>query len=397
MGIHIVLNARTRNWIATDTVPQAFRLGRQSIRHSTVQAVEVDKEETFEASESNTEEKPSNVSSSTITDNIYCSAMSQTMSALTLAGTATTGSQFTHFSRKGKGPAFPPYVPSGGGGPSGSGSGGPPGGGPPGGGGGGPPGSGGFFPAIPPGAAGGGGGKLGGNPPRIFDRTRSEADTFLNEFNLYGLTNIGVDQVDNPMKRAVLILGFIQGENVKDWVKCWTVWALDQYNTGLLSPDEHYWNTITRAFKQAFQDTGAMEHAEEKLHHLSFIPGEVDGFIAKFESLANKAGYQLNARSTITLFASKLPYKMMDHLYKIVRPHNFAGWADGVCQYHQDNQAVQNIKDIHGDTPRKAPQKKVAGFSAADLAKILNVKMLSPHPDAMDTQADRNRSANQNR
>ena len=218
----------------------------------------------------------------------------------------------------------------------------------------------------------------------------------MNEFNLYCLTNIGMYQVDNPMKRVALLLGFIQGENVKDWVNCWTIWTLDQYNTGLLSTDEHYRSTIARAFEQAFQDTGATEYAEEKLQHLSFTPGEVDGFIAKFESLANKAGYQLNARSTITLFVSKLPYKMMDHLYKIVHPCDFAGWADGACQYHQDNQAVQNIKDIHGDTPRKAPQKKVAGFSAADLAKILNVKTLLPHPDAMDMQADRNHLANRN-
>ena len=44
-----------------DTVPQAFRLGRQSIRHSTVQAAEVDHEEVFEASDQDTKEEPSNV------------------------------------------------------------------------------------------------------------------------------------------------------------------------------------------------------------------------------------------------------------------------------------------------------------------------------------------------
>ena len=85
------------------------------------------------------------------------------MSALTLAGTATTRSHelFTGFSIKGKGPALLPYIPSGGGGPSGSGSGGPPGRGPPGGGGGGLPGGGGAFPAIAPGVPAGGRGKLG--------------------------------------------------------------------------------------------------------------------------------------------------------------------------------------------------------------------------------------------
>ena len=164
-----------------------------------------------------------------------------------------------------------------------------------------------------------------------------------------------------------------------------------------MSKDEHYWNTVARAFETSFQDTGTTERAEEKLRHLTFTPGEIDGFIAKFESLANEAGYGLNNWSTITLFASKLPNRMMDHLYKIVRPIDFTGWADGARRYHQDNQAVQNIRDIHGDTTKKPPQKKFAGFSPEDLAKILKVKMPLPHPDAMDTRADRNRSANRNR
>ena len=100
--VYIALDSRTRNWIAMDTVCQSFRLGRESIRHSTVQAVEVDPEVTFNVTETVEEEKISNILSSTITDNIHHLAMSQTMSALTLAGTATTGSQFTGFSRKGK-------------------------------------------------------------------------------------------------------------------------------------------------------------------------------------------------------------------------------------------------------------------------------------------------------
>ena len=44
-----------------DTVPQSFRLGRESIRHSTVQAVEVDPEETFKVTKTVEEEKPSDV------------------------------------------------------------------------------------------------------------------------------------------------------------------------------------------------------------------------------------------------------------------------------------------------------------------------------------------------
>ena len=97
----------------------------------------------------------------------------------------------------------------------------------------------------------------------------------MNEFNLYRLTNIGADQVDNPMKRAALLLGFIQGEDVKDWVKHWTIWALDQYNTGLASTDEHYWNTVARAFETSFQDTGATERAEENSNILPSPQGKL--------------------------------------------------------------------------------------------------------------------------
>ena len=74
----------------------------------------------------------------------------------------------------------------------------------------------------------------------------------MNEFSLYRLTNIGADQIDNPMKRAALLLGFIQGDNVKDWVKRWTNWAIDQINTGRPATDEYYWTTIAQAFESAF-------------------------------------------------------------------------------------------------------------------------------------------------
>ena len=200
-------------WNTINTVPQSCNLGRQSIKASHITAAEVAPEdirigtysEPDQVQQHNVWQNPvykeelfdmiktSNIPSSMTTGNIHCSAMSQTLAALTLAGMATTGSQpFGSFSRKGKGPALLPYVPGSGGGPSGSRPWG------------GLPGGGGAFPLPRPGAAAGrGGGKLGGNPPRIFDGTCSEVDAFMNKFSLYCLNNIGADQIDNPMKRAV--------------------------------------------------------------------------------------------------------------------------------------------------------------------------------------------------
>ena len=126
---------------------------------------------------------------------------------------------------------------------------------PPGGGGGG---RGGLPPTGPPGAPGGGG-KLGGNPPDEFDGDHSRADEFMNVFNLYCLTNVDAEQMLNLMKRATLLLGFIKGPNIKDWVKQWTSWIIGQYDTGLATTNKHYWNEIHMAFQNSFQDTASRE------------------------------------------------------------------------------------------------------------------------------------------
>ena len=106
------------------------------------------------------------------------------------------------------------------------------------------------------------------------------------------------------------------------------------------------------------------------MRHLAFIPGNVDTFITQFESLASEATYDLNAKPTLSLFASKLPFRMMDHVYKVACPQDFQQWAEAVREYHQDNTAVQNIRGIYEDNPKKQSSQK-KGFSAAELAKIL--------------------------
>ena len=235
---------------------------------------------------------------------------------------------------------------------------------------------------------------MGGNPPSEFDGDRSKSVTFMNEFNLYRLANIDAEQMTNPMKRAALLLGFIKGPNVKDWVRLRTDEILARFNRTGISMDEHYWDHLGQEYMQAFQDTASRERAEEKLRHLSFIPGDVDTFIAQFRTLADEAMYPIDAKPTISLFASKLPFRMMQHIYTIIRPMDFNGWADGARAFHQDNTAVNNIRGISEDTPKKSPQKK--GYSRQQWAQLLGVKLPSPKEDAMDTRADRSRSFNRN-
>ncbi len=379
-------DSRTGHWVATQPVPSSYQLGRQSIRpQGKVTGIDVDDSEAKGHTQSSFTKTGITQSSAQIM------SMTQTLTAaaLTLAGMRNLTQSQSFFTKPSMGKSGPGGKPPGGTGPPGGGGTGPGSGGgtgPPGGGGTGPPGG-----AGPPGGTGGGRGnrKLGGNPPSDFDGTRALVDMFINKFNLYHLSNIDAEQMVNPMKHAMLMLGFIKGPNVKDWTRHWTNWMVWEFTTGRPTMDKHYWLEVFRGFQIVFQDMGARERAEDKLRHLAFIPNEVDTFITQFKSLAAEAMYDLDAQPTLSLYTSKLPFKMVDHIYKVVRPLDFQGWAEATCQYHQDNTAVQNIRGIFEDTPKKTSMGGKPKISTQLLAQILGVKMPTPNPNAIDTRTDR--------
>ena len=194
-----------------------------------------------------------------------------------------------------------------------------------------------------------------------------------------------------PMKHTVLLLGFIKGPNMDAWVKLHTDEILRRYNRGVDPIDEIYWDEVRREFMNAFWDTASRECMEEKLCNLTWTPGDVDTFIAQFRTLADEAEYPLDDCPTISLFASKLPHKMMEHILLIIKPQNFQGWADTARQYHQDNTAVQNMRNLSSNIPRKFGNKKT-GFLAKQWAQILGVKLLISDSNAMDTHTNRTHS-----
>ncbi len=162
---------------------------------------------------------------------------------------------------------------------------------------------------------------------------------------------------------------------------------MDQLDSWTIQP----WTSQYRwpKSKNAFQDTGARERVEDKLQHLNWMPNEVDTFIAQFKSLAEEAGYLPNVQPMLTLFASKLPGSMVNHIYKVVRPQTFQDWADMAWQFHRDNIVVQNLRNISEDFGgcNKGGGKK-GGMTTSQLAALLKVKLPLPDPNAMDTRAN---------
>jgi hypothetical protein len=146
----------------------------------------------------------------------------------------------------------------------------------------------------------------------------------------------------------------------------------------------------------SFWDMASWKHPEDKLQNLTWIPGDVDTFVAQFCTLADQAEYPLDDCPTITLFASKLPFEMMEHIFCNVRPPDFQGWADAARDYHQSNMAIQGLQNTYEDNPKKFSGKE--GMMAQQWAQILGVKLPSAlDPNAMDTHANRSCSFYRNK
>jgi uncharacterized membrane protein YgcG len=420
---------RTRQWVAVAPVPANYNIGRR-VKPTSIRAADVDDSNAPESSTSGQRNVPTqslgqhnvpttqslgqhNVPTTNPLDINRIGMATQTLS------TATAASALAGTTAPGRVHQFLQPVKNTGktSGTSGAGaSGGPPGSGPPGGSGPphatGPPGGGGAGGGG--GAASGGGrgnGKLGGNPPEEFNGERSKANAFMNQFNLYRLSNYDAEQMVVPMKRATLLLGFIKGSLVDDWVKRWTQWAINQFSINHRPPtDEYYWTEISNGFQTAFQDTGARERAEKELHMLRWDPESVDTFLARFESLAEAAEFELDANPTKSILAKKLPFSMVDHLYKVVKPGTYPEYCEAIRQFHADNTVVQNLKghqdkgglytkgqdDLYtkgqdGLYTKKDRKNLLGGYTANEWVKILGIdqsKIEMPRrSDAMDTSA----------
>jgi hypothetical protein len=402
---------KTRRWVTIEPVPANYSIGRR-VKPTSIRAADVDDSN---APESSTNQGQSNVPTQSLGQHNVPTAnpldinrigmATQTLSTATaasaLAGTTAPG-RVHQFLQPKKNTGTTSGTPGAGA------SGGPPGSGPPAGSGPphapGPPGGGGAGGGG--GAAGGGGGgngRLGGNPPEEFNGERSKANAFMNQFNLYRLSNYDAEQMVVPMKRATLLLGFIKGPLVDDWVKRWTQWAINQFSINHRPPtDEYYWTQISNGFQTAFQDTGARERAEKELHMLRWDPESVDTFLARFESLAEAADFELDANPTKSILARKLPFSMVDHLYKVVKPGTYPEYCEAIRQFHADNTAVQNLKG-HQDKgglytkgqdglyTKKDRKNLLGGYTANEWAKILGVDQskieIPRRSDAMDTSA----------
>jgi Retrotransposon gag protein len=142
---------------------------------------------------------------------------------------------------------------------------------------------------------------LQGTAPTLFAGDRSLSETFMRDFKIYKIMNPLADVMKQPYMRVATALSLIRGPKVNDWVD-------EQLNSLELKvrmmprSDKMLWTDFETAFTDAFTDTAKKEDAYQKLKHLKMKDKLVDDYITAFNSLAAKAGWELNNEGTIDAF-----------------------------------------------------------------------------------------------
>jgi Retrotransposon gag protein len=146
---------------------------------------------------------------------------------------------------------------------------------------------------------------LQGTAPTIFMGECSLSDTFMRDFKIYKIMNPLADMMKQPYAQVATALSLIQGPKVDDWVN-------EQLNDlevkirTMPYSNEMLWTEFEDMFTATFTDTAKKEDAYQKLKHLQMKDELVDDYITTFNSLATKAGWELNNAGTIDAFHSGL-------------------------------------------------------------------------------------------
>ena len=155
-----------------------------------------------------------------------------------------------------------------------------------------------------------------GHTPEIFDGQRKNAAKFMREFGLWKICNVRNKAMINPFQRIALALSYMKGPKVDDWVlqQGDNLTIRVQGNT-LVNPmippthrddDETLWREFVADFTRAFTDTASSEQAYAALTDLQMKGEDIDDYIATFESLIVKAGWERAAQGSLEMFKQGL-------------------------------------------------------------------------------------------
>jgi len=111
---------------------------------------------------------------------------------------------------------------------------------------------------------------------------------------------------------------------------------MDQVTGGVAHTEENLWATIETRFHQAYTDTAEKQKAQHDIRELKMKGDNLDTFISQFQTIAKKAGYDLNGEATLDVFQRALPFKLVANCVKFDHPVTWNDWTNAARTHQQE-------------------------------------------------------------
>jgi hypothetical protein len=181
-----------------------------------------------------------------------------------------------------------------------------------------------------------------GAPPEVFKGEWSQTSKFMLQFQIWWMVNNRAEAMISPFQRIALYLSFIRGKKVDRWVEE----KINQLRRAVVGDpiagipptyadtDERLWHAFGTDFRNAFQDIAAEENAYEAPKSLTMKDDQIDEYIAHFEVLIAKAGWQQQEKGSIDLFFNGLTKNVQRKILSIytVLPVTLDEWQAAARQ-----------------------------------------------------------------
>ena len=161
-------------------------------------------------------------------------------------------------------------------------------------------------------------GRLKGTAPAIFDGNCKNTKQFMQEFTLYRMINQDSIMVRIAYTRTALALSFMQGLAINDWILQQTDSLYVKCNGDAVNgialtyqvDDERLWIEFSHDFRCAFTDTALEQQAYGELASCTMGNKTIDEYIAQFEHLLQKVGWDRMSRGSLFQFKKGLDQKI---------------------------------------------------------------------------------------
>ena len=150
-------------------------------------------------------------------------------------------------------------------------------------------------------------GALYGSPLPVFDRDTTKTKAFNLAVKGWRAVNGRKAVMKNPYTRTALILNFIRGKNVDDWVSHQFDLLIERTTKlGIAETDEELWNLFVTDFETAFFNIGHKQKAYAELEGLKMTNDNLEQYISTFNRLLKQAGFQATDLGSVEQFKKGL-------------------------------------------------------------------------------------------